>query len=271
MFSRYQQALRRAPLRTNLCTAVPLMVVGDGFAQFLESRKHAESLNQTFSLKRTTKMAAYSGLVFTPCFFTVYKLADRLFHGKTLLVAVQKAAFTAIAGGIPSNALFLVLGTTLDIMLLGGLVEHESTFGDVVASRLCTGLPELMQASFLFWLPMDSLNFFLASPMYRVMMTSIAAVTWNCYLSFFSHSEPLTLLARPPSCGGRLEDDVVRALRRCMEQNPRQEHEDDKKIRDCLGEVVALLDDVKAKAALADANKASPAALEAGVLYEQTE
>merc|ERR1711920_65722 len=89
---------------------------------------------------------------------------------------------------------------------------------------------------------MDSCNFFLASPMYRVLVTSVAAVTWNCYISLLQHENTWLPAPRPPSCGGKLEQDVVDALVRCLEKNPRRNDQDDQNIRDCIGEVVDLLD-----------------------------
>lgn len=243
MLARCRQAMRRAPLRTNLCIAVPLMVVGDSCAQLLESRngKREESLDSGFDLQRSAMMAAYSGLVFTPIFFNVYKVADRLFHGSHLLVAMQKAVFAGIVGGVPSNTLFLALGTTLEIKVFGKAPAQDATVSEAVVTRLRNKFPELMQASLLFWLPMDCGNFYVASPMYRILVTTLAAVVWNCYLSLLSYKNDRPAL-RPPSCGAKLEDEVVDALRRCMERNPRKENENDQKIRDCIGEVVDLLD-----------------------------
>jgi hypothetical protein len=83
LLRRYQQALQRAPLRTNLCTAVPMMVVGDLCAQQLEARRRAASSTRELSfpaavdLQRTVVMASYSGAVFTPIFFYLYKLQVR--------------------------------------------------------------------------------------------------------------------------------------------------------------------------------------------------
>lgn len=71
---RYGAALQRAPLRTNLMTAVPMMVAGDLCAQQLEASRHGEAGLAAVDPQRTLVMASYSGLIFTPLFFQLYKL-----------------------------------------------------------------------------------------------------------------------------------------------------------------------------------------------------
>merc|ERR1712039_1157884 len=107
----------------------------------------------------------------TPIFFHVYRMADRLFQGSSLRMAVPKAIFTGVVGGMPSNALFLALGTLLEAKVFSTQQSKDAALEEVVSARLQNDLPRLIQASIVFWLPMDSFNFALASPRHRVLMT----------------------------------------------------------------------------------------------------
>ena len=60
VLARYQALLQRAPLRTNLCTAVPMMVVGDLGAQQLERRRRDSGGGVALDAQRTLVMASYS-------------------------------------------------------------------------------------------------------------------------------------------------------------------------------------------------------------------
>lgn len=82
MLAMYQRALARAPLRTNLATAVPMMVAGDLCAQRLEGGGGADPQRPEgggVDLQRTTVMATYSGAIFTPIFFYLRARGARRF------------------------------------------------------------------------------------------------------------------------------------------------------------------------------------------------
>ena len=113
LLARYSAAMVRNPLCTNLCTAVPLMVIGDVFAQQLEARQRGRAAGSQVAPvdpQRTLVMASYSGAIFTPIFFYLYPVLDKYLRGPPLALALQKAFGSIIIGGVPANIAFLALG-----------------------------------------------------------------------------------------------------------------------------------------------------------------
>jgi hypothetical protein len=164
------------------------MVVGDFGAQRLECWKHTGSLTtEPFDAKRTSVMAAYSGAVFTPIFFYLYKALDRGLRGPPMLLAAQKAVGSVIVGGLPCNIIFLWLGTTIEVNVFGKKPASGESLEQVVYRKIRDDLPRLMLGSLAFWGPVNFCNFYWAPPQYRIMVVSASAVVWNCYLSLVQH------------------------------------------------------------------------------------
>lgn len=182
--------LARAPLRTNLATAVPMMVAGDLIAQRFEHGGDA------VDLERTTVMASYSGFVFTPVFFYLYKVQERvLTRGPPVLLAAQKATFSIVVGGVPVNCVFLALATAVEMAVFGKEpAGEEKSLGAVVRRKWREDLPRIMLGSLSFWGPVNFCNFYWTPPKYRILVVSASAVAWNCYLSLVQHE----VFAPPP-------------------------------------------------------------------------
>mmetsp|Transcript_20842 Transcript_20842/g.34381 ORF Transcript_20842/g.34381 Transcript_20842/m.34381 type:complete len:196 (-) Transcript_20842:335-922(-) len=193
MFAAYQRAMARKPLLTNLCTAVPLMAFGDVAAQRIEG-------STTADVQRTTTMVSYSGLVFTPLFFQIYRLQERLLHGSPLLLAWQKAIFSVVVGGIPANGIFLSLSTVIEMKLFGKQPtgEHAGrSMIEVLCNKLRYDWPRIVQGSIVYWVPMNFVNFYFVPVQYRLVISSFAAVGWNCFLSLVQHEYVSTSKAAP--------------------------------------------------------------------------
>lgn len=102
VLARYGRAMTRRPLLTNLCTAVPVMVAGDMLAQLLErcvdlkeNDRPCSAYGTTVDLERTATMAAYSGMIFTPLFFHLYRWQDKILRGTPAVLAAKKAVCKA--------------------------------------------------------------------------------------------------------------------------------------------------------------------------------
>ena len=192
MASAYRRSLARWPLLTNIATAVPLMVLGDLAAQRSEwKRRIGDSKAGQSSrpdLERTLVMAAYSGLVFTPLFFNLYKVQDRIFKGPSkLLAAVEKAGFSWVVGGFPANAAFLTLTTTAEMKLFKKSTADGKPLSKVLATKMEQDLPRIMLGSLIWWSPINIINFMLTPPQYRIAVASMAALVWNTFLSLIQH------------------------------------------------------------------------------------
>eukprot|EP00931_Biecheleriopsis_adriatica_P124020 TRINITY_DN99100_c0_g1_i1.p1 TRINITY_DN99100_c0_g1~~TRINITY_DN99100_c0_g1_i1.p1 ORF type:complete len:264 (+),score=30.51 TRINITY_DN99100_c0_g1_i1:46-792(+) len=232
---RYHRALLRAPLRTNIATGVPLMLAGDLCAQSCEKSKLEDSHAWTVDAQRSIVMATYSGIVFTPIFHYVYILAEKLIHGPRLYASVLRSVFVCTVGGIPANALFLMLGAVMEMRVFGRAID--SSVSEAVAERVSTRLPELVLASYLFWVPVDAINFLFAPAAYRVAITCSVAFCWNCFLSVFQHDESTWSILRPPSCGAKKQPV------QCMEKvSGLKETCGDEHVRECITEVLCKLD-----------------------------
>ena len=195
MFAAYQRAMASRPLLTNLSTAVPLMACGDVVAQRIEGRP-------TVDTQRTTTMVTYSGAVFTPFFFYIYRLQERLLRGPPLLLASQKAVFSVVVGGIPANGVFLSLSTFIEMRLFGKEPSGKHTgrtMSEVLADKLRYDWPRIVQGSIAFWAPMNFVNFYFVPVQYRLVISSFAAVGWNCFLSLVQHEYVAPVEARTSS------------------------------------------------------------------------
>ena len=142
LLARYSTVLKAAPLRTNLATAVPLMVVGDLCAQQLEHRQHGRCTGP-IDVQRTVVMSSYSGTIFTPIFFYLYKVMDRVLVGPPVALALQKAVGSVVVGGIPANAALLVLATTIEMKAFGKVPSSGASLPEVVSEKWRHDLPRV--------------------------------------------------------------------------------------------------------------------------------
>ena len=129
-------------MRTNLATAVPLMVVGDLGAQQLEHRRYGRRAGP-IDVQRTVVMSSYSGAIFTPIFYYLYKLMDRLLVGPPAMLALQKAVGSVVVGGIPANAAFLALATTVEMNVFGKVPASGASLTEVVSDKWQHDLPRV--------------------------------------------------------------------------------------------------------------------------------
>jgi hypothetical protein len=198
-----------------------MMVVGDCCAQQLEEgrRRHRcseggqreeDHVVPPLDLQRTVIMATYSGAIFTPLFYCLYQVFDRVLVGPPALVAAQKALGSVALGGSVANTCFLTLTTTAEMQLLGRRPTSGAPLADVVRTKLREDLLRLMTGSLLFWAPFNFANFYWTPPRYRILGMSAAAVMWNCYLSLVQHET----FAPPENAAADAQAELERALER---------------------------------------------------------
>lgn len=182
----YARLLRAAPLRTNLLTTTTIMGLGDCIAQRLE-RGSAPRLDA----ERTATMVLFSGAVYTPTVFFVYRLQERLFNNRSAaLRAAQKAVFSVAVGGVPVNAVFVTLATVLEMRVFGKAPSGQfegSSLAQVLTVKLSDDWPRIVERSFQFWVPINFVNFYFVPLHWRLVVTSLASVGWNCFLSLVQH------------------------------------------------------------------------------------
>jgi protein Mpv17 len=185
-----------------------MMIIGDNIAQKLEGCEKIDA-------QRTLTMATYSGAVFTPLFFYLYKVADKLLRGGPVVLAAQKSIFSIVVGGIPANAVFLCIATLIEMELFGKRAagrHASSTSAQVIREKIRDDLPRLVKGSLSFWTPINFINFYFTPIQYRVLVVSASAVVWNCYLSVVQHeyisrtgsSQGTTKVATSPRMAGTI-------------------------------------------------------------------
>eukprot|EP00658_Telonema_sp_P-2_P010331 TRINITY_DN13895_c0_g1_i1.p1 TRINITY_DN13895_c0_g1~~TRINITY_DN13895_c0_g1_i1.p1 ORF type:complete len:211 (-),score=38.32 TRINITY_DN13895_c0_g1_i1:276-908(-) len=179
MLTAYQQLLRRRPVVTNVASALVISCTGDALAQRLES-------DSPHDMGRSAVMMTYSGLVFTPTFMTFYRIVDRKWPQPSVLNALRKSVLAVGGLGLPVNAAFLALSTTLEYKLLGQ-IQTQAEYKETLASKLREDVVRIWSSSALFWGPTNVVNFALVPGQFRVIFTSVASVCWNTYLSLVQH------------------------------------------------------------------------------------
>ena len=142
LLARYGRAMQAAPLRTNLATAVPLMVLDNLCAQQLEHRQRG-GRSGPVDAQRTVVMSSYSGFIFTPVFFYLYKVMDRFLVGPPVALALQKAVGSVVVGGIPANTAFLALATAVEMKIFGKQPASGASLTEVVSEKWQHDLPRV--------------------------------------------------------------------------------------------------------------------------------
>eukprot|EP00316_Scyphosphaera_apsteinii_P008245 CAMPEP_0119325320 /NCGR_PEP_ID=MMETSP1333-20130426/65508_1 /TAXON_ID=418940 /ORGANISM="Scyphosphaera apsteinii, Strain RCC1455" /LENGTH=469 /DNA_ID=CAMNT_0007333281 /DNA_START=109 /DNA_END=1518 /DNA_ORIENTATION=+ len=204
--SAYRNLLRLKPLRASCLTAMVIMCLGDMGAQLIEGRHSFHQMDRargraaavTLGLdfapdaRRTAVMAGYSAAVFTPIYFGLYTLMERLCAtGQTLSVA--RHSLFVLAAGAPGDAILLVVAPYAEQFVLGKPATVAEA--DALSSaKLRRDVPRLMQSTLCFWGSFNVLNFWLMPPTVHLLTSSIASVCWNTYLSYVAHEH---LHARP--------------------------------------------------------------------------
>jgi hypothetical protein len=156
LFRWYAGCMSTRPLLTNVCTAVPLMVCGDTLAQRIEGGG-SDGPPRRSDLERTLTMACYSGLIFTPAFFSMYRWMDRsaVFRhpwiASKVRGAVARSLFSVGIGGLPVNAAFLTLATAIEMKVFRKKARDGESLSTVVVGKLETDLPRIMLGSITFW------------------------------------------------------------------------------------------------------------------------
>jgi len=235
--SSYRNFLRSKPLLASCITAVVIMCMGDAGAQFIEWQFRNERMVAlrrervdangfagrmaqgsvalaVTDVRRTALMAGYSATVFTPIYFGLYTLMERLCASDRSTLSVARHSIFVLAAGAPGDALLLVVVPYLEQLLLGQpqtFAEAESLAGH----KLREDVPRLLRATFCFWGSFNVLNFWLMPPHLHLLFSSAASVCWNMYLSYIAHEHlmPAGLLnaasaesLRPRWAPGRAHD-----------------------------------------------------------------
>jgi len=207
--SAYRNLLRSKPLRASCITAMIVMCLGDAGAQLIEWRlwhwyprnaadtSAPEGGGGAFGvlrraqtgygpdLRRTVLMASYSASVFTPIYFGLYTLMERMCSTGPTLSVVRHSLFV-LAAGAPGDALLLVVAPYAEQLVLSTPATREEA-NALAAAKLRDDVPRLMRATLCFWGSFNVLNFWLMPPGVHLLSSSIASVCWNTYLSYIAH------------------------------------------------------------------------------------
>eukprot|EP00747_Dinoflagellata_sp_TGD_P189488 gnl/TRDRNA2_/TRDRNA2_49872_c0_seq2.p1 gnl/TRDRNA2_/TRDRNA2_49872_c0~~gnl/TRDRNA2_/TRDRNA2_49872_c0_seq2.p1 ORF type:complete len:206 (-),score=22.70 gnl/TRDRNA2_/TRDRNA2_49872_c0_seq2:96-713(-) len=194
LWAAYSEALRVRPLRTNVASAGAIMFVGDSAAQQIELRRDG-ALAHCQDFGRTATMTSWNALFFAPFFFYWFRFLDArwptphdlewLLRGKRVLKKVVVNHACSVA---PLNAAFFVYSATLEHALSSaGEPGDAGTLWVKVVEKFRHNFVAVIIGSFSWWMPINTLNFMFCAPHMRILVTSVASIVWNTYLSLVSH------------------------------------------------------------------------------------
>jgi len=161
---------RRHPLSTQVATGGVIAALGDQLMQ----RSLEGSKSRDLDWERTARFVAIRIAVVTPCYFGWISLLERVTltgkKGVFAKVALDSLVWT------PSFqcTFFLCMG------LLEGFTIQEG------CDRAAQTVPMTMPASWLFWIPLQTINFWLIPIHYRVTWVNGCSVVWTTLMSGFN-------------------------------------------------------------------------------------
>ncbi|UYV79490.1 MPV17L2 [Cordylochernes scorpioides] len=155
-------------LVTNTAIGCLSMTAGDVAQQFLEKKIIQE---KDYDPKRTRNMAA-GGLCFGYLGHLWYKMLDRKFPGANTGSVVRKLG-AEMALGPP-----LVLGTFITVGYFKDQTLRQS-FQDFKDN-----LVMVLAMDWAFYVPMQTLNFYLVPPSYRLLYVSVINLAYDMFLSY---------------------------------------------------------------------------------------
>ncbi|KAF4668226.1 Protein Mpv17 [Perkinsus olseni] len=175
-WTRYQTLLRSRPYLSNSLTAAGLMLVGDILAQHLDKRAHDEV--KRYDPKRTLAMVVSTALLMPP-YVPLMRYLDRAFAA-TFSGAIKKSVFNAATAGVLSNAWMIFSSTFIDALLRGETATVAKRLGRTALARKILGVAG---SSAGFWVPVNTMTFWMVPPYLRLVVNSACGCAWSCILS----------------------------------------------------------------------------------------
>ncbi|GAB6030843.1 hypothetical protein CHUAL_007680 [Chamberlinius hualienensis] len=152
-----------------------LLGAGDCFQQMMErsggvsKRKH--------DWRRTGRMVAV-GFMLGPLCHTWYRFLDRRLPAKTLKTVVKKVAADQMVAAPVLNLVFFV-----------GMGVMEQKSWTECKHELKEKFLFVYLMDWLFWPPVQALNFYMVPPAFRVLYVNVALLLWDIFLSRVKHQE----------------------------------------------------------------------------------
>jgi len=175
----YARCLETRPITTNALTSGTVMLLGDVAAQKLEG-------SDSIEWKRTAVLASFNGGFGAPFFTLFWRALEARVPGQHLRAAVAKAVLTAVLANPVMNGAFFTYSTALEHAIFPqkpggpGLLE-------AVETKLREKYLRTIATSASVWIPVNTANFALVAPQYRVLVSQGCAVVWSAYLSLVQH------------------------------------------------------------------------------------
>ena len=169
--------LSRNPLLSQLVAVGVLSCLSDLIAQLLEG-----SLDTGIDLSRTMRFAAFRAAIATPIYLTWLKFME-----STVTERVRALGLPAFAAPLLKMCCDQGLYTpAYQIFFYVSLAAAEGQPLINGWQRVVRMLPRTLPIAWLFWCPIQVLNFALAPPRWRVLTVNVANVAWNVAMSLFN-------------------------------------------------------------------------------------
>uniref|UniRef100_A0A8C4ND79 Mitochondrial inner membrane protein Mpv17 n=1 Tax=Eptatretus burgeri TaxID=7764 RepID=A0A8C4ND79_EPTBU len=170
----YQTLLKKHPVKTQVCSAATLMMLGDVISQqVVENRgfKHHD-------WPRSGRMA-FIGLIYIgPCITLWYRALDYLVHGTSKTTALKKMLLDQIICA-PT-----ILGGFLTFMgVLSGLSSEQ------IANKFKKDYKDVLITNYYIWPAVQVANFYFVPLNHRLIVVQFVAIFWNSYLSWKTNKE----------------------------------------------------------------------------------
>ena len=140
------------------------------------SNEYEININKKVDTMRTLRWAVLGCTLHGPYFFSAFKRIDRLYGPATSFPVVVQKTLTAQLIFFPPYlvAMFSYMG------YMEGLPRKQ------IIRRVKTNTPKAFKSGCVYWPVVNTINFGLVEPSFRVLYTATAAGIWNGYLSYMN-------------------------------------------------------------------------------------
>jgi protein Mpv17 len=177
-------------LRTSMLQSAVIWGIGDTIAQSISyysvsaklpssssSSSLGASLFDQFDTRRTLTAAAYGGLVFTPIARRWYQHVVKIFPQTTLPSITRRVLADQLLWSPVALAIYF---STMSIVQLGLSIDAVND----IRYKIGTVLPPTLVTNWMFWMPLQFVNFFFVAPHRWILTVNLAAIPWTAYLSY---------------------------------------------------------------------------------------
>lgn len=174
--------LKNRPYGTNIALAMCVMGLGDLSAQYIEQKPNKFKLDKFRSLT----LISYSGLLIAPLSVVVYSNINKRIIGESLKQATKRGLLSNCFMNPVGNFLFFSYSTFVESNLKATSFSFKESKLKI-KSKLKEKYVKTCVNAFVFWVPINILNFWIVPQNYRVLCAFFVAAIWNCYLSLIQH------------------------------------------------------------------------------------